>query len=136
MSTAAGFREIEHTADWELEVWAPDTAGLIEQAALGMLALSGTRLQASPRENRRLVVEGGDPAALLINFLNELLFIGETENLGFDAFSVQVRPGSAEALTSGAPIAFQEKAIKAVTYHNLEIREKAQGLTVNVVFDV
>ena len=26
----AGYREVEHTADWELEVWATDLAGLLE----------------------------------------------------------------------------------------------------------
>ncbi|MFC2053874.1 archease, partial [Chloroflexota bacterium] len=31
----AGFREIEHTADWELEVWAPDILELLKQAAIG-----------------------------------------------------------------------------------------------------
>jgi len=26
-----GYREVEHTADWELEVWAADLPGLLEQ---------------------------------------------------------------------------------------------------------
>ena len=25
----AGFRELEHTADWQLEVWAPDLPGVV-----------------------------------------------------------------------------------------------------------
>ena len=40
----AGYRELEHTADWELEAWADDLPGLLEQAARGMYALSGVRL--------------------------------------------------------------------------------------------
>jgi SHS2 domain-containing protein len=36
----------------------------------------------------------------------------------------------------GAPIASQEKEIKAVTYHNLVIRRIHKGLAANIVFDV
>jgi SHS2 domain-containing protein len=36
----------------------------------------------------------------------------------------------------GAPIQTQSKEIKAVTYHNLEIRETSRGLEVSIVFDV
>jgi SHS2 domain-containing protein len=39
----AGYREREHTADWELEVWAPDLPRLLEQAARGMYRLAGLR---------------------------------------------------------------------------------------------
>jgi len=46
-NSQSGFREREHTADWELQVWAPSFSGLLEQAARGMYALSGTRDQSS-----------------------------------------------------------------------------------------
>jgi hypothetical protein len=49
MQTEFGFREHAHTADWELEVWAPDLATLFVQAALGMYALSGVILQPGRR---------------------------------------------------------------------------------------
>ena len=41
MQPEFGFREHAHTADWELEVWAPDLPALLEQAAHGMYAISG-----------------------------------------------------------------------------------------------
>ena len=47
----AGYREIPHTADWELLVWAPDMATLMVKAAKGMYALSGTRLAEGPRSS-------------------------------------------------------------------------------------
>jgi SHS2 domain-containing protein len=36
----------------------------------------------------------------------------------------------------GAPIASMDKEIKAVTWHNLRVRREADGLRVNIVFDV
>ena len=50
----SGFREREHTADWELEVWAPDLPGLLVQAARGMYWLMGARLQEGVRLQRTL----------------------------------------------------------------------------------
>ena len=46
MQPEFGFREHAHTADWELEVWAPDLPTLLEQAARGMYAISGVQLAA------------------------------------------------------------------------------------------
>jgi len=132
----AGFFEIEHTADWALTVFAPDLPGLVEQAARGMSTLSGVVLQPAPRVVHVLSVEGHDPEHLLVKFLSELLFIGEEEGIGFDEFQLTLHDLSLKACLSGAPIASQQKEIKAVTYHNLQICPTARGLEATIVFDV
>jgi len=132
----AGYREREHTADWELEVWAPDLAGLLEQAALGMLALSGARLREGPRQRRALSLQAEDAERLLVAFLSELLWLGEAEGLGFDRYDLQVDGFTLQAGLGGAPIASLAKEIKAVTFHNLRIVTGARGLEARIVFDV
>lgn len=137
MSTQMGFREVAHTADWELEAWAPDLASLLEQAARGMVAISGTRLQPHEGCRRSLDLHALDAESLLVRFLTELLWLGQQEGLAFDTYRLSLAPGwSLHAELSGAPIASQEKEIKAVTYHNLVIRRTPKGLAVNIVFDV
>jgi SHS2 domain-containing protein len=136
MASLEGFREVEHTADWEIEVWAPDFAKLLEQAALGMMWLSGTVIQAGNPVQRTIKVPGEDRESQLVNFLNELLFLGETEALAFDFFQTTVYPERCTVMISGGIIKHQTKAIKAVTFHNLAIRESEAGLKVNLVFDV
>ncbi len=136
MPDAAGYRELAHTADWELEVWAPDLAGLLEQAAVGMYALMGIELDAGPRQRRRLEVTGDDREDLLVALLAELLFLTEREELGFDRFRAEVEEGRVRAEVEGAPVRFQAKEIKAVTYHHLAVRETVRGLTTRIVFDV
>jgi len=134
---SAGYREIEHTADWELHVWAPDLSALFVQAARGMYALSGTRLQDEPRRSKFLELSASDLESLLVVFLEELLFLGEQEQIGFDRFDdMKLNQNRIEVRLEGAPILLQFKEIKAVTYHNLEIRETKQGYEVNIVFDV
>jgi SHS2 domain-containing protein len=132
----AGYREVEHTADWQLEVWAPDLSLLFEQAALGMYALSGTQLAPEPRLERKIVLQDRDREGLLVAFLSELLYLGESRGMGFDEFELRISGERLSARVRGARIEFQSKEIKAVTYHNLKIREATRGLEVSIVFDV
>jgi len=132
----AGYLEIEHTADWALTVWAPDLTGLLEQAARGMDTLSGVVLESAPRVTRNLSITGHDPEHLLVKFLTEILFIGEEEGLGFDTFELFIQDLHLKACLSGAPIASQQKEIKAVTYHDLQIQPTSLGLEATIVFDV
>lgn len=132
----AGYRELEHTADWELEVWGEDLAALLEQAALGMYALMGVVLEGSPRRKQELEVEGADREDLLVAFLDELLFLAESDGLGFDRLRVEASPGRVRAAVEGSAIRSRAKEIKAVTYHRLTVRDADGGLVTRIVFDV
>jgi len=137
MSTqACGYREIEHTADWELEAWAPDLAALLEQAARGMSALAGMRLEDGPRQEYTLRVQGSDAESLLVAFLSELLYYAEQDGIGFDRYQLVVQGDELLARLCGARLKSVDKEIKAVTYHNLQVRQGGRGLEVNIVFDV
>jgi SHS2 domain-containing protein len=137
MQPEFGFREHAHTADWELEVWAPNLPILLEQAARGMYALSGLQLQAGPSQTHSMTLHAADAESLLVRFLSELLWVGQDQHLGFDNFSLTVDDDyNLQAQLGGSNITCLDKEIKAVTYHNLEVQTTSQGLHVNVVFDV
>jgi len=131
-----GFREIEHTADWELEVWAPDIPALLVQAAHGMYALVDTRLENENTIIRNLTIQADDYEELLVSFLTELIFIAEDEGLGFYQYDLRIDDDLLRAELHGKPIETQNKEIKAVTYHNLSVIETSNGYTTNIVFDV
>jgi len=134
---STGYREVEHTADWEIEVWAPDLPSLLVQAAEGMYALTGTELQEKPRITREVTIEADDLEGLLVGFLSELLFFTETDQVGFDEYDLdRLDDHSLRAQLRGAAVASQTKEIKAVTYHNLTVRQTERGLSANIVFDV
>ena len=137
MDPVFGFREHAHTADWELEAWAPDLPGLLEQAARGMYALSGMRLQSGLAQTHRITLQAEDAESLLVRFLKELLWLEEAQGLGFDRFFITVDDQlNLQAELYGFAIANLDKEIKAVTYHNLQVENTSQGLRVNIVFDV
>ena len=132
----AGFREIAHTADWELEVWAPDLPGLFEHAARGMYSLMGVRLLPTPRQSRTLELDAFDGESLLVRFLEELLYIQGLDGLAFDAFQIDISEWKLLARLEGATLHSLGKEIKAVTYHRLKIRSDQGQLEVRIVFDV
>lgn len=132
----AGYQEIDHTADMELHVWASDENGLLVQSARGMYALSQTILAGTPRVVREFEIHYLDRESLIVDFLSELLFYGEDEELGFDTFQIALDQGICTCRAIGAPIANHGKEIKAVTYHGMEVSETADGLEVSIVFDV
>ena len=131
-----GFEEISHTADWSVHVWAQDLPSLFAESARAMNALSGTVIEKGPRVKQSFEYEAPDAESLLIAFLSELVYYQEQENLGFDTFELKVKGERLRAEMEGGPIASADKAIKAVTYHNLKIQRTNEGVETTIVFDV
>ncbi len=132
----AGFREIEHTADWELQAWGPDLNTLFEQAARGMYVLCGARWLAGVTQSRAIEIYAADNENLLVSFLSELLYVYDQEAIGFNHFDIRITDGHLRANLEGTKVSPFEKEIKAVTYHNLLVRQTDRGWEVNIVFDV
>jgi SHS2 domain-containing protein len=132
----AGFRELDHTADVELQVWGPDLAAMLEQAARGMYSLAGIKLKAGTGQMHRLELPMTDRETLLVNYLSELLFLLEIENIAFDSFEIELNNETMNAEMYGLPLESQIKHIKAVTYHNLVVHQGLHGFEARIVFDV
>lgn len=130
------FEEIQHTADWSLRVWATDLPSLFVEAARGMNMLSGMQQAPGPVINRTFASTAPDPESLLVSFLSELVYAIELEKTGFDQFDVRFDGQRLRVEMQGAPIASINKTIKAVTFHNLQIRHTDRGVEVEIVFDV
>jgi SHS2 domain-containing protein len=136
LSGTGGFQEQPHTADWALDVWAPDLIGLLQQAARGMYVLMHARLQPEPREAYRFEIAAPDRETLLVTFLSELLYFTQRDDVGFDTFDLVLQADRLVAAIEGAPIESIAKEIKAVTFHNLAVRGTERGLEATIVFDV
>lgn len=136
MISEGGYREIAHTADWELEAWAPDLAGLIVQAVCGMQSLAGIELEQGLQTLETIVVEGDDPESLLVGMLAELLYIQESRKLGVEQLLVQVNDKRIVAETILRRALLIRKEIKAVTWHHLKIENFDGGVKTRIVFDV
>lgn len=131
-----GFRELPHTADVALEVWADDLPSLFSEAARAVNFVAGARLGTGPRQRRSLRLEAIDDESLLVAFLTEMVIAQEQEHLGFDEFELTIEDRGLHGEARGSELTSLAKPIKAVTFHNLSIRRADRGLEVEVVLDV
>lgn len=136
MDEASGYVEVAHTADWALKAWSPDLENLMVTAARGMYALSEMVFSEDVVRRTRFSVDGIDAESLLVAFLSELLYYAESDMLGLDQISIVRNGFLVQVQAIARKIVSQKKEIKAVTYHNLEIRQTARGLETVLVFDV
>jgi SHS2 domain-containing protein len=81
-------------------------------------------------------IQAIDEESLLVEFLSELVFFAELENIGIEKIKL-IRDGfSLVAHGIGKQIQQRKKEIKAVTYHNLVINKTDTGYQTVIVFDV
>ena len=132
------FEIVEHTADWALRVFGRDLAQLLVHAAEGMASLLVEEPAAiATGEERHVELAAGDAESLLVEWLSELAYWAEMEQLIFTQFELStVTPTHLEATVRGGRAPELQKHIKAVTYHNLAITQTEAGLEATVVFDV
>ena len=131
-------RIVEHTADWALRLRGHNLKALFTHAAEGLAYLLVGDTSAVPRDvSRDLAVEAYDAEELLVVFLGELAYWAERDGLVFPAVALhEVTPTRLVGAVSGGRAPEIQKHIKAVTYHDLAIRQSESGLEVTVVFDV
>ncbi len=135
--TGIPYEEIEHTADWAIRVRGRDFAELLENAARGMIDLAGLSPQQSPPHHCTLKLDATDRESLLVAWLEEILFNIESRRKTFTSFDLRISHDiNLEAHLTEVPIAAINREIKAVTFHDLEIKQTADGLEATIVFDV
>lgn len=135
-----GYEVIEHTADAGLHVWAPTLEELFADAARGLFGIMGEGR--GPRvHTERVTLEAPDREALLVDWLSELLFLFEArgvvpEEVGVriseDPWRLEADIGGSDAgrFVQGGP------AVKAITYHAIEVRATPTGVEGRVYVDV
>lgn len=137
------FRQVEHTADKAVEALGEDLEELFENATYGMFSLIAEIEGLEPEAWEEVEIEGANSVEdMLHEFLSELLYRHEVEKKVFSRFEVlELDPegGRLRARVGFIPLdSVREKVfsyVKAVTYHNFEIRHDEEGYRVIVVFD-
>ncbi len=141
------YRWVEHTAELELAIEARSEREVLEQALAALAELLGASSDSSAPsdattpcdtrpETRRVIVTASDRTALLAGWLEELVFLAETEGFVASAVSsLDVRDNSLQATVVGA-LAAPPPLVKAVTYHRLAFEPAGDGFVGRVVLDV
>ena len=130
------FEILEHTADVGFRVRGGSVAELFENAAR---ALASFTLEDGGGAAVRVVeLRGEDYESLLVNWLSEVLYLLDTGQFKPRQFQVEsIRPDHLRArLTGGAGPAQWRLIVKAVTYHQIEVKEKDGRWEATVYLDV
>ncbi|MFH1093989.1 MAG: archease [Candidatus Omnitrophota bacterium] len=141
------YKIIEHTADIGIEVRADDLAGLFGKAADAMFDIivevshksKKTNLVNANCKSIRIKLKAENLEELFVDWLSELLYLYSVKELVFVGFKInKIEETSIEAVAFGEGIAgYKVKTeIKAVTYHELEVKRTASGWQAKVIFDV
>jgi SHS2 domain-containing protein len=138
---AAGFEIFAVTADKGIRAWGPDRTSVFRQAALGLWSLMVDPTGVECRSTVPLTVEAEDHEALLVAWLNELLYLYEAKSfIGGDCTAQSLTDTRLVAEVRGDAVDRARHVIlshvKAVTYHQLHLGPTPGGWEGRVVVDV
>ena len=131
-----GYQEVDHTADIALKVWGEDFQTLLRQAAYGIYDLMGIVPDDQTPVAGYFVLLQDSLETILVDFLSELIFLAEEKNQVFDSFSFDEQDDELTVRMAGQEILSQERYVKAVTFHDLSVRQTDCGCEVTITFDV
>jgi len=138
---AQPFRILEHTADIGFEAFGATRQEVFANAARALMNLMVDLEAIAPREEKPLRVEASDMPSLLVNWLSEILYLFDAEgwlfrDFQFDALTEQSLTATARG-EKFDPQRHQVKLlVKAVTYHQLDLTETAEGWRAQVYVDI
>lgn len=136
MNSSERFEEIEHTADAALRIYGRERSELFANAAYGMFSLIADWEDIPPSTEQEISLEAIDDETLLVDWLSELLYLHEMEEVVYTSFDIlDISPTTLRALARGTKRWNPNTAIKAVTFNDLHIEKTPKGYTATVVFD-
>jgi SHS2 domain-containing protein len=134
---ARGFEFLDHPGDVKLSAWSRDPESLFVAAAEGMMTfLFGDGIaDLGPDRTETIEIEAKDREALLVDWLSELLYRATCEYRAYMGFRIHELTESKLKATVAAATAEAVEDIKAVTHHELSVRERERRWEASIVFD-
>ena len=135
------FEMVAHTADIGVLIRGRDIEELLVNAARGLYSILLCATSPAERLERVVTVDSPDGDALLVDWLNELIYLFDAERLAFSRFEfehltecrLQVRCFGEYIDTARHKVV---RDVKAATYHEAHIQRVENGYAVRVILDV
>ena len=128
----------QHTSEIELHICAGSLGDLLAEAgrALSDLQLAGANcVPGGPA--RPIRVSSSDRAALLVDWLNELIFLADIDRWVAMDFSVDwITDTEIRARASGVTLEWAPSRVKAATFHGIRVEDVPGGLVAHIILDV
>ncbi|HYV48565.1 MAG TPA: archease [Myxococcaceae bacterium] len=127
----------EHTGEVRVRLSAPTFEELLGEAGQALAELLADEAPGDLQEGERVELRDVDRAALLVHWMDELIFLSETRKRIYSWFRV-VSASEREVVAEvrGWPATRVRTAVKAATFHGLKVTEGPGGFSAEVVLDV
>lgn len=138
MNPTRGHRQVDHTADLALEIWAPTEEELLLEGARALIEILTEQAPIEAEDVRELELEALDPEDRLVQWLNRILLLAMLDGFLFAGGSLVLTPDGLTASVLGEP-GGEEKVrteLKSVTYHDLELAREGNLWRARIVVDV
>lgn len=137
----AEYELLEHTADMGFRVRGSTLEELFVRAAEALVAIAVDASRAEARERRRVECSGATLEELVVNWLNEVLWLLDgTRFVPVRFEDVSVAGGAAKGAVWGEARGDERHppriVVKAATYHQLVIRAHNGGWEAEVFLDI
>lgn len=126
----------EHVGEVEMRVEGYSLADLFTETAHAIGEVLGHAVPDDPGIHREVSLEAPDRNALLVDWMNELVYLTDRNERIYEARIDAINDHMLRASLVGRSVANLRQQIKAATFHRLEIRDVAGHLVANVVLDV
>ena len=123
-----------HEAEEQLDIVAPSPETVVAEA-VGAFSLLVERAAGGDPAHHELVAEGTDRAGMLVELLQELIYLAETEGFVADECEAAFEDDRLRVVLRGRNTAV-DPIVKAATYHDLRFDQRADGWHARVVLDV
>jgi SHS2 domain-containing protein len=135
------FRFIDHTGDMGIQVYGESLSLLFQHAAEGLSHIITAPEKIREKESRPISLRADAIEELLVNWLNELIFLFETDGFLFRRFEVlDLGEYFIEALAFGEILEEGHhsilRTVKATTYHQLHVTRGKAGWEARIIFDL
>ena len=138
--TKMKFEQIDISGDVGLKIYGKTLDGLFENAAAGLFSLITDISLVKELEHKAVSLSSESVDNLLVQWLNELVFLVDAYNFIGKSFSVRIQNNNLEATVSGSyfdPVINESRLlIKAATYHNLSVKKADSVWEATVIFDI
>ncbi len=139
------FEWIEHPSDIGFRAYGKTLAEAFENAALALFEVMVDTSKVEPRKKLKVELEAEDEQALLYDWLERFLHMHETQGLVMSRFEVEklsrVEDGFRIKARAWGELLDTKRhetrtAVKAITYHMMEIKRGKNRCSVQVVVDI
>ena len=136
----SGYEFFEHTADIGVRVWGGTVAQLLTQAAKALTGVLVTESPVAAAESRPIVLNAVSTDALLLLWLNELLFWFATDRFLVADCQIETTDTRVTGQVLGERFDAKRHAhgteVKGVTHHQLQVERTSHGWHAELIFDV